>query len=80
MRTATLRGGSRDGQRVEVENWLRIYSIPKLISISESKDLMIDDVMMWRAPDEFYEYWSDGDFYYRNTVDYKPTTGKPSEL
>lgn len=74
----TLKGGSRDGEMVEILiNSGRpqpVIHMAKRISIDESRGLAIDENVTWKSPEEVYEL-IDGEYVYKRTVYYKPIVG-----
>lgn len=77
QKKAKLVGGTRNGETTLVIPLKGIYWPPlvymtKRISLAESQELAIDDVTAWKPPEEVYVHRGNGEYYYRNTVHYKP--------
>ncbi len=67
-----LFGGTHDGETCERFPFQKSIYLTKRITIEEDRELMIDDVVAWKAPEEVYEKGADGNFHYVRTVHYKP--------
>lgn len=72
MKKVTLVGGTNDSRVVEIHGWQRVVSVGKRMTMAEVEALRIDDVQSWQSPQEVYERFTDGNFYYIYTHHHKP--------
>jgi hypothetical protein len=72
-----LIGGSRDGETVDAGHringvwWPSVMYFSTKITVEEAKGLTISPTVLWRIPDDVYEF--DGTNYiFKERIDYKP--------